>query len=73
MQVPKRRLEIAKTYNARSSNAGWLVIDVRGLELEGVTKLYVDLDEVHSLKAKREQAIPGFEDLFGEGDENDLI
>lgn len=60
MRIPKERLEVKPTFEGRESPAGWLEINLKGLDLEGVTKLYLDLAELEGLRSRQGQA----EDLF---------
>jgi len=72
MQIPARRLEIAKVFEGRTSESGWLVIDIRGMDLEGVVKLHVNLDEVETLGRKRAEVKERLTTLFGADDDEDL-
>jgi hypothetical protein len=56
MQVPRERLELKPSFQGRDSKAGWLTIRIKGLELEGVAALYLDLDDVEALRGKHQDA-----------------
>ncbi len=56
MKVPGRFLKYLARYGGTASREGWLEIDIRALDLEGVAKIYVNLDDVARLKEKREEA-----------------
>jgi len=56
MKVPARFLKYAATHGGTSSQEGWLEIDIRAVDLEGVTKLYVNLDDLARVKEKRDTA-----------------
>jgi len=73
MRVPRSRLEIAQTHEGKKSQHGWLVINVAGLELEGVSKIHVDLDEVEALKGRRDAVSSRLAELFGPANDDDLI
>ena len=47
------KMDIAGVYEGKSPSHGWLVLDISKLELEGVGKLYVSLDEVEALKQRK--------------------
>ena len=63
MRVPKERLELRPSVEGRESQAGWLVIDLKALDLEGVQRLEVDLDEVEGIRSKQSKAGSLFESL----------
>ena len=56
MQVPRERLELRPSLKGRESAAGWLSIRIKGLDLEAVETLYVDLADVETLRAKHQDA-----------------
>jgi hypothetical protein len=72
MRVPRNRVELAQTHEGRAAEAGWVVVNIRGLELEGVTKLYVNMDEVESMKQKRDDVKSKLSQLFGDDDDDDF-
>lgn len=61
MRIPARFLKIAQTYSGTKSQEGWLEIDIRALDFDGVTKLYVNLDEVTSVRGQRDEAAAALE------------
>ncbi|NPV48440.1 MAG: hypothetical protein HPY69_15990 [Armatimonadetes bacterium] len=71
MRIPARFLRISSVYNGVSSKEGWLEIDIRALDLDGVTKLHVNLDEVAGAKSKRDSAastLSAWDKAFGKGE-----
>ncbi len=56
MKIPARFLKYAATHGGTTSQEGWLEIDIRALDLDGVTKLYVNLDDLSRVKEKRDTA-----------------
>jgi len=57
MRVPAEKMEIIGSFEGKTSENGWLVLDIRRADLDGVNKLYINLDDLESLKGrKREQA-----------------
>ncbi len=42
-----------EVYDAKQSEEGWLELDIRSVDLEGAGKIYIDLDEIEELKARR--------------------
>ena len=74
MHVPKRFLKVAKQYRGRASAEGWLEIDVKAMDMDGLSKVYVNLDEVASLRGKRDEAaelLDKWDAVFGKGDDSD--
>ena len=72
MKIPARFLKFAAAHGGVSSNEGWLEIDIRAVDMDGVTKLYVNLDDVASVKTKRDaaaSAMDAWDAKFGGKDE----
>ena len=70
MKVPARFLRVSATHAGTPSAEGWLEIDIRALDLDGVTRLYVDLAEVARTRTKRDQsasALSAWDATFGKG------
>jgi len=55
MEFPGERMAITYSYQGKSSDTGWLVLNLRGLDLEGVNKLYVNLDDLEQLKLRQDR------------------
>ncbi len=56
MDFPKEKMEIVTSHGGKTSEKGWLVLKLGTLDLEGVSKIYVDLDAVEELQ--RQGAVP---------------
>jgi hypothetical protein len=56
MQVPRDRIELKPSLRGRESAAGWLAIRIKGLDLEAVDALYVDLADLDTLRGKQRDA-----------------
>lgn len=57
MQIPKDRLKFSPTCQGRESAAGYLVVSLRALDLDGINELWVDLAALEELrKQKTDQA-----------------
>ncbi len=72
MRIPARFLRVAAVYEGVRSEEGWLEIDVRALDMDGVTKLHVNLDEVAGVKGKRDAAastLSAWDKAFGKGED----
>ncbi len=64
MLFPDSRMEIAQSYQGKQPKNGWLVLRVTGMDLEGVDRIYIDLDQVEALREKRAQAKRALEDFW---------
>jgi len=72
MRIPARFIKYAATHSGASSQEGFIEIDIRALDLDGVTKLYVNLDDVASVRSKRDsavEALDAWDQMFGKDDE----
>ncbi len=68
MQFPKEKMSFTSTYKGEKTDEGWLVLDIGNMELEGVTKIEVDLrdiDEVKKRKGKESDALDEARRLLG--------
>lgn len=63
MDFPKNKLRIITTHQGNTSEAGWLVLDLKGMDLEGVNRLIIDLAHVDRLRAGGEQKSDDVEEL----------
>jgi len=63
MQVPREKLELRESVAGKESKQGWLVIALRGLDLDGVTSLEVDLDQLDQLRSSKSQGASLYEQL----------
>jgi len=53
MRITKERLEVKPTFEGKDSASGWLEINLKGLDLDGVTRLYVDLGDIEGLRSRQ--------------------
>jgi len=56
MLFPKAKMTHASTYQGNRSEEGWLILDIGNMELEGVAKLYVDLNDVEAVKKQSKKS-----------------
>jgi len=56
MELTREHIDVTPTLGGKHSPAGWLVIDLSDLNLEGEKQLIVDLSIVERLKARPEVA-----------------
>jgi hypothetical protein len=52
MLFPKEKIGHTTSYQGNKSEDGWLVLNIGNMELEGVTKVYIDLRDVGEIKAR---------------------
>jgi len=79
MNFPRQKMRFTTTHSGDRSEEGWLVLDVRNVDLEGVSQIFISLAEVRELKAKGDQPVDllkqvrsllgGGEDEPGEGED----
>ncbi len=62
MQVPKDKMELRSAIAGQASKDGWLVVTLKGLDLDGVTSLEINLDHLQALQAGKQQGA----DLFAQ-------
>lgn len=55
MQFPKDKMKLSSTYQGRESETGWLVLDVKNLDLDGVSQIYINMDDIEQLKKRSGQ------------------
>jgi hypothetical protein len=55
MDFPKQKLRFTSTHGGDRSAEGWLVLDIRNVDLEGVSQIYINLVDVRELKARGDQ------------------
>lgn len=73
MQIPARFLRVNPSYRGVASQEGWLEIDIKAMDIEGVSKLYVNLDDVAKLRSKRDEAaslLDAWDAAFGKKEED---
>ncbi len=61
MLFPKDKMTCVSSYQGKTSGEGWLVLDIGNLELEGVTKICIDLHDVESVRRRKGKAADALE------------
>ncbi|MHB0913749.1 MAG: hypothetical protein ACYC2Y_09965 [Armatimonadota bacterium] len=56
MLFPKSKMGFTSTYRGDKTDEGWLVLEIGNMELEGVSKLYIDLRDVREVAEKKSKA-----------------
>src|SRR5438105_1691937 len=68
MRFPKQRLRFTSSQEGRVSEKGYLVLDLKGLDIEGVTALVIPMEEVEAARNtgdREEDALRRTRDLLG--------
>ncbi|MGC8783870.1 MAG: hypothetical protein ACP5RN_05740 [Armatimonadota bacterium] len=63
MNFPKNRLRVIHSHEGRQSEKGWLVLDVRGLDLDGVNSIVIPIEDVEKLQEGSQQQANPLEQL----------
>lgn len=73
MLFPKNRIRFTSSYQGKSELEGWIVLDLAGVDLDGVNKLYLSLADIQHIKQGGDTAVDRLKQaraLLG-GDEDD--
>jgi len=68
MLLSRDKIGYTTTYQGQTSEAGWLVLNIANLDLEGVSKIYIDLrdvEEIRAGKSKESEALEKAKKLLG--------
>lgn len=68
MLFPKEKMSHTSVYQGNKSDEGWLILNIGNVELEGVTKIYVDLRDVEAVReraAEKTDALTRAKQLLG--------
>ncbi|MCL6630699.1 MAG: hypothetical protein K6U00_13980 [Armatimonadetes bacterium] len=68
MLFPKEKMSHTTSYRGDKSDEGWLILNIGNVELEGVSKIYIDLRDVEEVKehsAKSSEALEQAKRLLG--------
>ncbi|HOP79362.1 MAG TPA: hypothetical protein PLU88_10485 [Armatimonadota bacterium] len=55
MLFPKEKMQVITSYQGKTSDKGWLVLDFSRTDIEGLSKVYIDLEEVEKLQKKQNE------------------
>lgn len=56
MLFPKSRISLTKTYQGKTDNEGWIVLDISALDMEGAKKLYLPIEDIKRAQAQGDKA-----------------
>lgn len=57
MLFPKTKMAHTSVYHGTKSDEGWLVLDIGNMDLEGVTKIFIDIKDVEDVKEKSQRGL----------------
>ncbi len=63
MNFPKNRMRILHSHEGKQSEKGWLVLDVRGLDLDGVNSIVIPIEDIEKLQEEPQQQANPLEQL----------
>ena len=55
MKFPKEKMRYSTAHGGDLSEEGWLLLDVKSVDLDGVSQIVINLADVQELKAKGDQ------------------
>lgn len=55
MDLPKEKIGFLKSHRGEVTPEGWLVLDVANLDLDAVTKIYVDMRDVEAARIRGDE------------------
>ncbi len=50
MRFPKERIRFSNSEDGRASESGYLVLDLKGLDIEGATKFVIEMDQIEAAR-----------------------
>jgi hypothetical protein len=68
MRFPRQRIAYVTTFEGHAAPEGFIVLDLKGLDLEGVTKLVLDgehLSDARNQGERRQDAAQNLRNLLG--------
>jgi hypothetical protein len=63
MDFPRNKMRVVSSHQGNTSEAGWLVLELKGMDLEGVNRLVIDLAHVEQLRGGGEEQADDLERL----------
>ncbi|MEJ5253472.1 MAG: hypothetical protein HPY54_16525 [Chthonomonadetes bacterium] len=63
MNFPKNRMRILHSHEGKQSEKGWLVLDIRGLDLDGVNSIVIPMEDIERLQEEPQQQVNPLEQL----------
>lgn len=63
MNFPKGRMRILHSHEGKQSEKGWLVLDIRGLDLDGVNSIVIPMEDIERLQEEPQQQVNPLEQL----------
>lgn len=55
MKFPKDRMKVVSSYEGKTSSEGYLILEISAIDLEGVSKIYIDLADIAAARERGEK------------------
>ena len=65
MRIPAKRIRFERTWEGHSEGDGYVVIDVKGLDMEGVTTFVVTVEDLDGARAASGRQADARDELRG--------
>ena len=68
MKVPREKMRLSSSHGGQTRARGWLVINIRGMDLEGVNELVISMEEIEKMAAagpEQDETLTRVRDLLG--------
>lgn len=56
MLFPKNRMRFTTSYQGKSEPEGWIVLDLTGVDMDGVNKIYLSMEDIQTLRQSGDTA-----------------
>lgn len=56
MKFPRGKMRIIEVYDGQKTDNGWLELQISTVDLEGASKVYINLDDVLKLRDQKSSA-----------------
>ena len=50
MLFPKNKMKFTTTYAGKTEKSGWVVLEMANVDLEGVNKIYLSMEDIDKIK-----------------------
>lgn len=55
MRFPRQRVRFAASYDGKTETQGFILLDIKGLDIEGVNTLAIPVADIETARAKGDQ------------------
>lgn len=57
MRFPRQRIQFSRVHDGKPTTEGYIVLNLKGFDMEGVTSLTIDLADIDSCRQEGERAV----------------